>query len=109
MIDCCNYCKWDEINTIEASDRCDNECVQSESQPLPSGFEPKDTVKELLEVMRANEGKVINLTKSECEQLADFIEYNIYDVIRNDPEIDNINWLECMMSAYKKLREGEKE
>lgn len=51
---------------------------------------------------------MINLTTSECKQLADFIEYNIYDVIRNDPEIDNINWLECMMSAYKKLREGEK-
>lgn len=105
MIGCCDYCKRDDINF---RDYCDNECIQSESQPLPSGFEPKDTVKKLLESMRAIEGKKIDLTTSECKQLADFIEYNIFDVIRNDTDIDNIGWMECMMSTYKKLRDGEK-
>jgi hypothetical protein len=108
MIDYCNYCKWDEMHTMEASDHCD-ECISTGcSKPLPDGFEAKSGIKELIELMKASEGKKIDLKPSECKQLADFIEYNIFDVIRNDTDIDNIGWLECMMSTYKKLRDGEK-
>lgn len=106
MIDCCNYCKWDDIHTMEASDHCD-ECVSTGSEPFPDGFELKNGIKELIELMKTSEGKKIDLTPSECKELAEFIEYNIFDVIRNDTDIDNIGWLECMLGAYKKLRDGE--
>lgn len=51
---------------------------------------------------------MIDLTKSQCENLADFIQYNIFHEIRVDTEIDNMDWLIDMVDAYKKLREGEK-
>ena len=36
---------------------------------------------------------MIEITKSEAESLMEFIETNIFDIIRNDEYIDNINWL----------------
>ena len=51
---------------------------------------------------------MIDLTKSQCENLADFIQDNIFQAIRDDAEIDNMDWLIDMVDAYKKLREGEK-
>ena len=52
---------------------------------------------------------MIDLTKSQCENLADFIEMHIFKNIRDDTEIDNMDWLIDMVDAYKKLREyGEK-
>ena len=52
---------------------------------------------------------MIDLTKNQCRDLADFIEYNIFYVIRDDTGIDNIGWLIDIVDAYKKLRaEGEK-
>lgn len=49
---------------------------------------------------------MINLTESQCKNLSGFIEFNIFDYIRNDVDIDNIDWLVDMMEAYQKLREG---
>ena len=43
---------------------------------------------------------IIDLTESQCENLCDFIEFNIFDCIRNDTEIENIDWLVDMMEAY---------
>ena len=48
---------------------------------------------------------MIYLTKSQCENLADFIEFYIFQIIRDDTEIDNMAWLMDMVDAYKKLRE----
>ena len=48
------------------------------------------------------------LTKSQCRNIADFIEDNLLQVIRNDTCIDNFGWLVDIVSAYEKLREGEK-
>lgn len=48
----------------------------------------------------------IDLTESQCKNLCDFIEVNIFEYIRNDTEIDNINWLIDMMKAYQKLKGG---
>lgn len=49
---------------------------------------------------------IIDLTESQCESLCDFIEVNIFEYIRNDTEIDNINWLIDLMKAYQKLKGG---
>ena len=46
----------------------------------------------------------ITLTKSQCKNIAEFIEFNIFENIRNDDEIDNILWLVGMMDAYYKLK-----
>ena len=52
---------------------------------------------------------MINLTKSQCENLADFIQDNIFRTIRDDFEIDNMDWLIDMVDAYKILREAERD
>lgn len=44
------------------------------------------------------------LTKTEASSVAEFIEINLIDTIRNDVDIDNINWLRNMISAYDKLK-----
>lgn len=49
---------------------------------------------------------MIDLTKSQCKNLAEIIQWNIFDIIRNDTDIDNIDWLVDIVEAYKKLREG---
>ena len=45
------------------------------------------------------------LTKSQRCNLAEFIEMNIFDMIRGDEEIDSINWLIDMMEIYKMAQE----
>ena len=46
----------------------------------------------------------IELTKSQCENLAEFIDLNIFSMIRDDTDIDSIGWLSDIMDAYKKLQ-----
>nr|DAU29331.1 MAG TPA: hypothetical protein [Caudoviricetes sp.] len=52
---------------------------------------------------------MIELTKSEASSLMDFIEFNIFNAIRNDEEIDSVTWLENMMSIYRKCKEVQNE
>ena len=47
---------------------------------------------------------IIDLTESKCKNLCDFIEVNIFDYIRNDTDIDNIDWLVDMMDTYQQLK-----
>lgn len=47
---------------------------------------------------------MIEITKSEAESLIDFIETNIFDAIRNDIEIDSIEWLCDIASVYRKCK-----
>ena len=49
---------------------------------------------------------IIDLTETQCKNLCDFIEFNIFEYIRNDTDIDNIDWIVDMMEAYKKLKVG---
>lgn len=52
----------------------------------------------------------IELTQSQCRNIADFIEFNFIDSIRNNTDIDNINYVADMSKAYEILREaGKKE
>ena len=49
---------------------------------------------------------IIDLTESQCKNLCDFIEFNIFEYIRNDRDIDNIGWLIEIIGAYQKLKGG---
>lgn len=49
----------------------------------------------------------VNLTESQVTNLAEFIEQNLIDSIRNDTSIDNFNYVVDMCEACKKLKEAE--
>lgn len=48
---------------------------------------------------------MIDLTKDQCESLIDFIEVNLFEAIRNDPETDSLIWLCNICEAYTKMKE----
>ena len=52
---------------------------------------------------------MIKITESEAETLVDLIESSIFDIIRDDTGIDNIEWLSDIMSVYSKCKAGEQE
>lgn len=43
--------------------------------------------------------------KSQVDNLIEFIELNFIDVVRNDTDIDNIDYVVDMMDALTKLRQ----
>lgn len=45
-------------------------------------------------------------TKSQVDNLIEFIELNFIDVVRNDTDIDNIDYVVDMMDALTKLRQA---
>ena len=45
-----------------------------------------------------------SLTKDEAYAVAEFIDGNLYDYIRNDEEIDSMQWLRNILHAYEKMR-----
>lgn len=47
---------------------------------------------------------VTGLTKSQVENLIEFVEFHFIDSIREDTEIDNIDYVVDMMDALTKLR-----
>ena len=49
---------------------------------------------------------MIEITKDEAESLLDFIELNFFDAIRNDEDVDNLEWAMNIMSVCKKCKEG---
>ena len=52
---------------------------------------------------------VINLTFSQVENLAEFFEFNFIDSIRNDVDMDNINYVVDMCEIYSKLKKHLEE
>lgn len=48
----------------------------------------------------------IDFTKSQIENLMEFIEFEFLDAIRKDTDIDNINYVADMMEAYTKLKDA---
>lgn len=53
---------------------------------------------------------MIEITKEEAESLLDFIEVSFFDTIRNDEDVDNLEWVINIMSVYQKCKWGcEKE
>lgn len=49
---------------------------------------------------------MIEITEIEAETLVDTIERYIYDIIRDNEDIYNINWLANIMSVYEKCKNG---
>jgi len=45
------------------------------------------------------------LTVEEASELAEFLDMELIDIIRNDKGIENINWVVTMATIYKKLKE----
>ena len=52
---------------------------------------------------------MILLTRDECESLLDWLEIHLIDDIREDTEIDNMEWLSNMMSIYHKCKAVSKD
>ena len=48
---------------------------------------------------------VLNLSFSQVENLAEFFEFYFIDSIRNDTDVDNINYVVDMCNIYAKLKE----
>lgn len=48
----------------------------------------------------------INLSKTQCRALIDYIEINLLDVIRRDVEIDNIEWVHSILTARDALKKA---
>lgn len=48
--------------------------------------------------------KAVFLTKGQCESMIDYIECNLLPVIRNDVDIDNMEWLCNICEVYRKLK-----
>lgn len=46
---------------------------------------------------------IIDLTKGEAYAVADIIDTYIFQMIRDDLDIDNISWLRNILNAYDKL------
>lgn len=52
----------------------------------------------------------VELSKTQCKNIAEFIEYNFIDSIRNDTDIDNMGYIVDMSKAYEILKKaGESE
>ena len=51
----------------------------------------------------------VNLTKAQCKNLAEYIEFQFIDYLRECDDIDNILYVADMCEAYKKLMEASKE
>lgn len=51
----------------------------------------------------------VELTKSQCENLAEWIDMHLLDAIRDDEEIDNLKWVKDMVLAMETLEKAAKE
>lgn len=52
------------------------------------------------------------LTKSQCENVSEFIELHLLEAIRNDTDLDNVAWVKDMilaMETLKKMRGGGRQ
>lgn len=45
----------------------------------------------------------VELTRTQCRELASMYEFNLLDVIRRDEAIDNIRWVRAQIDAYDAL------
>lgn len=50
---------------------------------------------------------MVTLDKDEARNIAEMIEWHIFDQIRADPDIDNIEWLCNMVHLYERCRREE--
>ena len=48
----------------------------------------------------------IELTKGQCESLVEFIDFTLIPSLRNDPDIDNLQYVINICDAYKAFKEA---
>lgn len=48
----------------------------------------------------------LKLTRMQCKNVAEFIEYGLLDEIRRDESIDNLRWVEDMIVAMHALQQA---
>ena len=48
----------------------------------------------------------IELTKGQCESLVEFVEWEFIPSLRNDPDIDNLQYVINICDAYKVFKEA---
>lgn len=51
----------------------------------------------------------IELTKSQCINIADFIEANLLDVIRKDVDLDRLEYVQDLLTAKDALEKAVKD
>lgn len=51
----------------------------------------------------------VELTKEQCDNLAEWIELRLLDEIRMDKEIDNLYWVKRMIEAFETFKKAAKE
>lgn len=51
----------------------------------------------------------VELSKEQCRNLSEFIDIHLLDAIRNDPDIDNLRWVESMIGAKNALEKAVEE
>lgn len=103
----------------EASgDRCPHDCAacQYGLPPELQDYDTRDLMEEAaksleLQALLLNERMIphpsgVPLSKPQCKNLAEFIELHLLADIREDDNIDNIEWVRSMLDAHKKLMEA---
>ena len=50
----------------------------------------------------------VRMTRSQAFNVAEFIEMHLIDTIRNDPDLDNVEWIGDMVDAMRALKEASK-
>lgn len=51
----------------------------------------------------------VRLKRSQCKNVADFIDFGLIDQIRADEGIDNIRWIEDMIGVMRTLEAAAKD
>lgn len=60
----------------------------------------------LLNKAKGDEIVTVRLKRSQCKNVADFIDFGLIEQIRNDTGIDNILWIEDMIGAMRTLEKA---
>ena len=94
---------------IEASGKTQREIAQlagiteiTLSRYVNGSREPRAMILEKI-LSACDAKKVCILTEDEAYAVAELIECNLYDTIRNDDSIDSMEWLRNILHAYEKL------
>lgn len=68
------------------------------SESVATGYMPSMALK--------TDIRLVCLTKSQCANVADFIETGLIQHIKDDPDLDNVLWVADMIDAYRALRDA---
>ena len=83
---------------------CNEQCAMSNVQSVGEDLHAMEIVPEdIAEMAYQSAPTALRLTKNEAYSLAEFIDMNLIQFIRNDPDIDSLQWLRNMVHAYEAL------